>query len=373
MKAIQISRDGSNRSDTMLKTTFLKNTENYVAQMTKFITNITPPLNADDEIMFEILERGDQGTNVVNATFPAHWRDEWRQFRPRPYYSVTQLATQMRLFFHRFGFLVRKLGTTNIPGTLSANEIATSTYPFIRDNYTEPGNNAVNHGYAGFSEVGIIWKIMNFKLLNDGRFSLQPTPDFSSNFYIRVGEAAQAKTGYPEYLFITETNDGVRTAHNGLEFLFEDGVFTEDPEVTVLFNFESLYAMNNFDDRLSLDIVLTIPLSNSITVIDGHEEHEYILARFNLSDFKRFDTSTTLLDDRVSGEISIEEDINVGLEDLAKNNVNQSTIFMLPGDIRQISLRLYTRYYSEGRIKRVDTDMTEGFWSTKLLFTKKQT
>jgi hypothetical protein len=368
MKTIQISRDGSNQSHTMLKTTFLKKTENYVCQMTKFITNITPKLNADNEIMFEILPRGDQNTQVVNAIFPNYWKDEWRQFRPSPYYSVTELAVQIRRFFHRFGFLVRKVGTTDIQGELDQNGINQTAYPFVPRNITHD-DGFVNTGYEELDDEG---RMVNFKLLPDGRFSLQLTAEFSSNFYIRVGNAAQKKTGYPEYLFVTEGAQ-LRTAQDGVEYLFEDGQFTYDSEVEEPYDYETRFAMNNYDDRLSLDIVMTIPISNQISIVDGREEHEYILARFDLSDYKRFDTLTTLLEDRVSSQITIVEDINVGLEDLARNNPNQSTIFMMPGDIRQISLRLYTRYYQEGRIKRVETNMDQGFWSTKLLFTKKQT
>jgi len=370
MKTIQITRDGSNQSNTMLKTTFLKTTENYVCQMTKFITNITPVLNSDSEIMFEILPKGDQNTQVANTAFPAYWKNEWRQFSPRPYYSVTELAVQIRRFLHRFGFLVRKIGTNNIAGELTANEIATSAYPFVSRNITVQGVNFVNNGWEALADEG---RLVNFKLLPDGRFTLQFTNEFSTNFYIRVGPAAQKKTGYPEYLFVTEGAQ-IYTAQNGVEFLFENGEFTYDPEVDGKpYDYESRFAMNNFDDRLSLDVVLTIPISNQISIVDGIEEHEYILARFALSDYKRFDTTTKLLEDRVSAQITIEEDINVGLEDLARNNPNQSTIFMMPGDIRQISMRLYTRYYFQGTIKRIETNMDQGFWSTKLLFTKKQT
>ena len=371
MKTIQISRDGSSKSNTMLKATFLKNTQNYVCQMTRFITNITPPLNIDDEIMFEILPRGAEGAQLANTNFPAYWKDEWRQFRPRPYYSVTELAVQIRKFFHKFGFLVRKIGSATIQGEIDPNDIGDATFPFVPYSLAPVhGGNFINTGYTALPDQG---RIINFRLLPDGRFVLEPTPEFSSHFYIRVGEVAQKKTGFPEYLFITETIYGVHTAHNGLEYLFEDGAFTEDHVVVETYIFETLYAMNNFDDRLTLDVVLTIPLSNSITVIDGTEEHEFIVSRFHLSDYKRFDTSTTLLEGRVSSQITIEEDINVGLEDLARSNPNQSTIYMLPGDIRQISIQLYTRYYSEGRITRIETNMDQGFWSTKLLFTKKMT
>ena len=63
----------------------------------------------------------------------------------------------------------------------------------------------------------------------------------------------------------------------------------------------------------------------------------------------------------------------MGLEDLARGNPNVASVFMLPGSIRQVTITLYTRYYVEGKIVRVPTDMTNGFWALKLLFSKKST
>ena len=206
----------------------------------------------------------------------------------------------------------------------------------------------------------------------DGRFSLKFTAEFSTNFYIQVGEQAQRKTGFKEYLFVTEGAE-LRTARDGVEFLFDENVFTYEPDVDEEYNYDSVYSIDNFDDRLSLDVVLTIPLSNQITVVDGKEEHEYILSRFPLNEYKRFDTITTFLEDRVSEGIRIDEGINVGLEDLTRGNPDQSIVFPMNGDVRQISIQLYTRYYSEGNIYRTETNMDEGFWSLKLLFAKKIT
>ena len=114
MKTIQVTRDGSNQSTTMLKTTFLKKTDNYTAQILRFITNITPILNVDDEIMFAIFPRGAREHQLDDTDFPDHWEPNWSQFRPTRYYSVTELAAQMRRFFHRFGFMVRMTGTVTV-------------------------------------------------------------------------------------------------------------------------------------------------------------------------------------------------------------------------------------------------------------------
>ena len=110
VKSLEISRDGSNRSNTMLKNTFLKKGSNYVCQLTKFITNLTPKLNLDSEIMFEILPRGPAGASADTTTFAAHWRDEWRQFTPTPYFSVCDLAMQLEKFFKRYSAYCKQQG-----------------------------------------------------------------------------------------------------------------------------------------------------------------------------------------------------------------------------------------------------------------------
>ena len=149
--------------------------------------------------------------------------------------------------------------------------------------------------------------------------------------------------------------------------------FATPPEVDTKYTYNSTSAFNSFDHRLTLDCVATFPLSNRITVVDGVEEHEFLLSRFPLADYKRFETDLRMDDYGVTNEVQIVEDVNVGLEDLSRGNPDIATVFLLPGNIQQVNLQLWTRYYKEGIINRVKTDMTRGFWSTKLLFSKKQT
>ena len=141
VKSLEISRDGSNRSNTMLKNTFLKKANNYVCQLTKFVTNLTPKLNLDNEIMFEILPRGGVGVATDFMTFPVHWRDDWRQFKPTPYFSVCDLALQLETFFKRFSYIVRRQGANNIQGDISAANRATTQFPFVKHNNVQGDDN----------------------------------------------------------------------------------------------------------------------------------------------------------------------------------------------------------------------------------------
>ena len=69
----------------------------------------------------------------------------------------------------------------------------------------------------------------------------------------------------------------------------------------------------------------------------------------------------------------MKEVLKIGLEDLTNSNPDYTSIFLLPGKIRHVNIKLVTRYMSEGKIVEVPTDMKDGTWVLKLLFSKKAT
>jgi len=376
VKSLEISRDGSNRSNTMLKNTFLKKANNYVCQLTKFVTNLTPKLNLDEEVMFEILPRGPAMASRDNTTFPAHWKNRWRQFTPKPYFSVCDLALQLETFFKRFSYIVRRQGANNIVGDIDAAYLATTQFPFVKHNNVEGDDDG--WGAIELTEELKYPTICKFVMNADGTFTISVTDEFVQNFYIRVGEQTQIKTGFPEFMYISNI-DGVDVSFADFEVptdgLFDNaGLFVASANVIDFeFEFHTEFSMTAFDERLSIDVQATFPISNSISVVDGVEEHEFILARFPLSDYKRFDTDLIGDDVQLSDFVQITEDVNVGLEDLARGNPNITSIYLLPGSIRQVTIELFTRYYVNGLVRRVATDMTQGFWSLKMIFSKKET
>jgi hypothetical protein len=131
------------------------------------------------------------------------------------------------------------------------------------------------------------------------------------------------------------------------------------------------FSVDELDSRLSLDIQCTFPNSNKISVLNGKEEHEYILARFILNDYKTFKTNTISDDNGIRGTRSITENMVIGLEDLTRGNPNVESNFLLPGSIRQFQIGLFSRYFEGGKIITKKTDVEDGFWSLKLLFSKK--
>jgi len=118
-------------------------------------------------------------------------------------------------------------------------------------------------------------------------------------------------------------------------------------------------------------VVCTLPISNKKFAFDGKESGEFILARYPINDYNKFDTSLESTAERATMNVIVREQVNVGLEDLTRKSPASSAIFMLPGTIQEINFQLWTRYFSSGEIIQRRTKMDEGFWSMTLLFGKK--
>ena len=125
------------------------------------------------------------------------------------------------------------------------------------------------------------------------------------------------------------------------------------------------------DERVSLDVVCTFPTSRKISVLDGVEQHEFLLARFDLGNYKQFRSVTSQTSDQMLGTVQIEETFMAGIENLTRGNSNFESNLLLPGSIHQVHLMLYTRFRENGIIKRVKTNMDDAFWHIRMLFSKK--
>ena len=111
-----------------------------------------------------------------------------------------------------------------------------------------------------------------------------------------------------------------------------------------------------------------MPHISQITVLNGVEERKKILARFPLRDFLQTEHITTNDFDTYA----VRETVNLGLEDLCKNNPNVHTMLLLPGEFRHANIRIETTYLENKKFKSVPTDFgSHGFWSLKLILAKK--
>ena len=346
LKTLEINRDGSATSDTVLKDTFLKKAEGYVCQVQRFIVNNTPRLNIVDEVMIEVRRRGHLPGDTVGTVLPTGGQP---QFKPTAYRTYLELARKM-------------------------------------EQYCDALNDHFNQ------------RSVAFLLRSNGTFQLKLYRGFSSAFYLKIGKETQKFTGLPEYIFVTTDGNVTYTQAMGVQHLFNVAGNAEAAALAIqtaiaagnedaitfnaaMFNravggertFTSGRPLSAFDHRLSLDVVAYWPISNIISFNSGVETHEFVFARFPVSDYLEIHEKTVVVGEDLRRTQIIQETVNLGIEDLCRNNPNTVSNYLLPGDLRHCNFRLETRYISDGVITRVPTDMDEGFWSLKLLFSKKMT
>ena len=98
-KTLTVERNGESSSNTILKTAFMKKSENYTCLVRKFVTNITPPLNTVNEVAVHIKMRGVENDDPDLIGFPTFWDPNDTRFAPIPYHSTIEFLRQLQKFF----------------------------------------------------------------------------------------------------------------------------------------------------------------------------------------------------------------------------------------------------------------------------------
>ena len=108
------------------------------------------------------------------------------------------------------------------------------------------------------------------------------------------------------------------------------------PEVGVNRNVKSTRSLFEYDDRLSFDLEISLPLGMSIDILNSVETHTYILARFQITDYDITNCTKSkngLFEDRLVGKI-----------DLVRGEPNSHVSQLLNGKIQALNLRVILRY-----------------------------
>jgi hypothetical protein len=252
-------------------------------------------------------------------------------------------------------------------------QIPTTNLNFTSDFMMPVNGVQTNVGWSQSLNEG---NFVNASLTSDNRLIFTLDPIFCSNFYIEVSPIMQNRLGLPPQIFCLSDLAGNLNTHDDSS-LFTDagGVFIDETvgryAPLVEFRNKSQFSVNELDDRLSLDVICTFPNSNKIMVLNGKEEHEYVLGRFNLNDYKRFETVAESNDNGLTGRIGIRENMFAGLENLTRGNPDIESNFLLPGEIQLVKLKLMIRYFQNGKILSKAADLGNGFWYLTLMFSKK--
>ena len=394
---MRVTQNSSNEVTCMLKVPFLKKAEKWSLQLTDFYINKTPPINLDLEAQLEIHP---YGINPLNT----HYDPSDYVFTPQNCLTVCEFVHQLQDFFRRFSYRFWRVG---MAGILAGSVSAEQTARFLTN--LQRGNTAVNYTKRNFIHTGGVfvdegWNvdlpqvanqpvlksypiICQCHLTNELRIQIQLQPAFLANFYIRISDGLQRRLQFGgKDLFFLQAGAAANVVNDrttaqiladGSTAVLFDNLGVPIPLIAARFvpnaakAFQSGFSIQNLDERLSLDVTSVFPSSRKISVVDGIENHEYLLVRFDLANFKTFASTSKQNNDRMLQSTEVHETFAVGLENLTRHNPDYEANYLLPGQIQQVTLKLTTRYMENGVIKYEPTDMHDGFFHTRLLFSKK--
>lgn len=117
------------------------------------------------------------------------------------------------------------------------------------------------------------------------------------------------------------------------------------------------------DTRLSLDATSTIGSDSKIIILDEAEQQKKLVGRFPIGE---------AITNYNEGGDEVSQIINVGLEDMCRNNPDTQTINLHTGDILVVNTSIEARYLEDGKIIVQDANFEQsGFFYLQMLFTKR--
>ena len=326
-RTLEINRDSAEKSTTTLIEPIVKQAENYVIHIQRFITNIMPAINQLPNPIFTVLHHSELEADGSPDTF-TDLADAKANGPPTKEFSITNQRTVTDI--------VRAL--VEFSKTVDGLDV------YINADYS---------------------------------LRIMLSQSFGLTSYVKVDPVYAKLLGLPEYLsyfrdFVLDADTPTVLAYGADIYDAELDVFANprkfeagDPANHV---YETDRSLILCDTRQYLDITFTAPHFSQISVINGAEERRKLLARFPLRDH----VTTQHVSYNAWNTFAVRETLTLGLTDLCKNNPNVHTALMLPGEIQHANVRIETTYLEGGKWVTVPTDFgTQGFWSLKLLLTKK--
>ena len=107
---------------------------------------------------------------------------------------------------------------------------------------------------------------------------------------------------------------------------------------------ESTKSIFNCDDRLSLDIEISLPLSQSIEVFNGKEQHTFLLNRFMITDYINITGRTQQKGGVILTKTIISDKLGIGFTDLVSDEPTSHVAKLLNGKIQEMDARMVLRY-----------------------------
>ena len=346
----------------MLKSVLVKKAENYHLQCDRFITNDLPTISQTKKVLISIKPKGAALANVAvfdptdfsqaellhRSTFKI---SGFEKKTGHKIYSSAGFVHEICRFFEDFNFELNMQGA-NFAG-VPTDDGANPPNLINQENWV-PRHLEYNNLHSLGNEIDptTIEDYITAGVDGSGRLQLNITSQFWSNFYIEFDEVFAQQIGLPHLLYaaIIGGNTQVSNQTNAqgdfnMAALIGPAPHTYQlvPEVGVNRNVKSTRSLFSFDDRLSFDLEVSLPLGMSIDLLNGSESHTFILSRFQITDYKQTSNRVKTKNGYLLSE-GIFEDRLVGKIDLVRGEPNSHVSQLLNGKIQAFNLRVILRY-----------------------------
>jgi len=301
-----------NTSNTTLKTPLLKKSENYACQITDFFINKTPDLFPNElwsQPHFEIVNFVPPPAIGIQQAVPYIAE---RTFTPQRCKNVMDYFSQVQKFFKQYSHIFRR--TVTIIEALGAGPHDYSVLP------NATSINFLKQEFLGGVNVGFGGKVdeVSVRLDSTLRLVFKCTPDFLQHFYIKVNPSIATALNLLTELFSVDIagvnytapqpDQPLLNALGALNAHYLNPIAAPATEKL----FTSVFTLNALDFRKSLDVWVSMPIANHIECLNGKEELQHTIARFDLSNIKKFETTYTI----GSEDFSVHENFASGMENL---------------------------------------------------------
>lgn len=350
----------------MLNSVLIKKSENYGLMTDRFVTNMVPSIMQHPRTLMKFRPKRDNtgnanDTNLYNLNNPNElFLSRISDFTSKAY-SVSRLCEALAVFVKDFNFALHIEGAdfTAIGDRIPRSQLKLDHdldphgfYPYDLGNYVDPGD-------VGYVENNRRYPYVALGFSHEGCLQLSMSHHFLTNFYIELDPVFAKLVGFPQYIYAHEAGN-VTTISNqpGIPDLlhppvFVGGVwvqyFVNDSDISMATNgqprvIQSTKSIFNCDDRLSVDIEISLPLSQSIDVFNGTSTHTYLLNRFMITDYVTVQGRTQQKGGVILTKSIINDKLSVGFSDLVYNQPSSHTAQLLNGKIQEMDVRLVLRY-----------------------------
>ena len=384
MKTLRITNKEQHAVTHTLKEPLIKKAEEYSCMAKSFYTDSVPPLFHDDRILMVIAPKGDDATVIPYFTFAdpdiQNTLFDTARLTTTP---ETKLATSITSIF------IQREHFHNI---LSLVEYISDQFKDFNERIALYGSahGAANHiPELNLGANALIHNSVDpdlhcaFCINSSGRAQFTFSDAFLSQFYVAIHPDFAKRIGIDGFLW--GGNSGVpfnaqrmtpdyqlfEFDHflDEVNFAFDQTFDSNTPNNQV--TFLSKHSVFLADERSSMIVELTLPMSRKIRSDDGGYSERYTLCEFPIDSYVETESSVRSINGVCLDTIRVKDTLQGGLTDFTRGFPESHVVHFLPGQIRAINTRVFCNYRGWDK-KHVDKAfLITGFWDLTLLFTKK--